>query len=117
MAGFIIGGGDITYPVTLHGEADEIDLQVAEQEVEKLRIKLADYHPESIDEMCSKLRTLAFGNRSVHYMVDALGLDAITKAARQKLHDKVVEMLTMWFQLKEKEYIDSDDEGENCAEL
>ena len=46
-----------------------------------------------------------------------IGLDAITKAARQKLHDKAVEMLTMWLQLEEKVYIDSDDESENCEEL
>ena len=26
-------------------------------------------------------------------------------------------MLTMWLQLEEKEYINSDDEGENCEEL
>ena len=50
--------------------------------MEKLIIKPADYRPKSIDEMCSKLRTLAFGNCSVDYMVDTLGLDAITKAAR-----------------------------------
>ena len=81
--------------------------------MELLIIKLADYHPKSIDEMCSKLRTLVLGNRSVDYMVDALGLDAITKTACQKLHDKAVEILTMWLQLEEKEYIDSDDEGEN----
>ena len=62
----------------------------------------------------SKLGTLALGNRSVDYVVDALGLDAITKAARQKLHDKAVEMLTMWLQLV---YIDSDYESENCEEL
>ena len=62
----------------------------------------------------SKLGTLALGNRSVDYVVDALSLDAITKAARQKLHDKAVEMLTMWLQLV---YIDSDDESENCEVL
>ena len=62
---------------------------------------------KSIDEMCNKLGTLALGNklgtlalgnRSVDYMVNA-----ITKAARLKLYDKAVEMLTMWLQLEEKE--------------
>lgn len=87
----------------------------------ELQNESRDYTKEveskSIDEMCSKLGTLALGNRSVDYMVDALGLDAITKAAHQKLHDKAVDMLTMWLQLEENECIDADDEGENCEEL
>ena len=43
------------------------------------------------------------GNCSVDYMVNASSLDAIIKAARLKLYDKAVEMLTMWLQLEEKE--------------
>ena len=79
----------------------------------ELQSESRDYKIEvaskSIDEMCSKLGTLALGNRSVDYMMDALGLDTITKAARQKLHDKAIEMLTIWLQLEEKEYLDFDD--------